>query len=157
MLKRLCNKNNKKYMEQTLAIRKSPSDVETGLVIRTNYEAASGFNYLTGIRDVGKLKVVEGIAKGAACIFLKSVMVLDQNGKLIFDAEVENMTQYSRETVRKIVLKGMMNMLRDASLQAGKSFDDLYAFEQLDKLLENAYYQESYKAILIWAEETGII
>jgi hypothetical protein len=48
-------------------------------------------------------------------------------------------------------------MLRDASLQAGKSFDDLYAFEQLDKLLENAYYQESYKAILIWAEETGII
>ncbi|MBK6964941.1 MAG: hypothetical protein IPH20_13635 [Bacteroidales bacterium] len=83
-------------MENTMSIRKNPSDLETGLVIKNNYKAPSGFNYVTGVREVGKLKVVEGVAKGAACIILKSVMVFDQHGKLIFDAEVKNMTVLQR-------------------------------------------------------------
>lgn len=144
-------------MGNTLSLRKNPSDLETGLVIKNNYKAPSGFNYVTGVREVGKLKVVEGVAKGAACIILKSVMVFDQHGKLIFDAEVKNMTPYSREYVRQVVLYGMLKMLREASSQSGKIFDDKHAFEMLDSMLESAYYEESYKAILIWAAEMGII
>jgi len=143
-------------MDTALTIKNS-SDHETGLAILNNFLAGSGFNYLSGVREVGKLRVIEGVAKGAACIFLKSVMVFDQNGKLIFDAEIENMTAYSREFVRQIVLRGILKMLRDASKQAGKSFDENQAFKMLNKMLENAYYEESYRAILVWAEDMGII
>lgn len=131
-------------------------DTETGLMIRNNFKADSGFDYMTGIRKFENLKIVEGISKGTATILLTSVMVFDNNNVLIFDADIRRMTNYSRDKVRQIVLAGMMNMLRESCENSGKYFDENEAYLLLDKKLKLVYYQESYDAALRWAAEIGI-
>lgn len=130
---------------------------ETGLAIKDSFIAKSGFNYQTGVRDFGALKIVEGVSKGTASIFLTSLMVFDREMKLLLDCEVGRLTNYSRETVRRMVLNGLITMLREAAEKERKQFDELKAYELVDIQLKDAYYEHSYKAALAWAEEIGII
>lgn len=137
-------------------ITRPSNDAETGLSVKNNYLAKSGFNYMTGIREFGNLKIVEGVSKGTASILVNSVMVFDQNNVLIFDADIKFMTSYSREKVRQIILGGMINMLRESCEANDKYFDELGAYEMLDKNLKLVYFRESYEAALNWANEIGI-
>ena len=143
-------------METTLIKRNELADQETGLVVKGSLIANSGFNYLTGIRQFNNLKIVEGVSKGTASIFLTSLMVFDENGSLIFDGEIRKMTSYSRETARKMVLEGLMIMLREATEKDHKYFDELAAYELIDQQLKSAYYEQSYEAVIKWAIGIGI-
>ena len=142
--------------ENTQIISHPKNDSETGLIVKNNYLAQSGFNYLTGAREFGKLRIVEGVSKGTASMLLISVMVFDQNNVLIYDAEIPRMTSYSRERVRQMVLEGMINMLRESCEVNGKCFDELQAYEMLDKKLKLVYFSESYEAAINWADDLGI-
>ncbi len=132
------------------------TDLETGLRIRKEHLSKSGFNYINGIREFGDLRIVEVIAKGNTTIILSSVMVYDKHQNLIYEISLQQRTFYSREKVRQIVLEGLMEMLRDSCEQEGKSFDELEAYETLDRKLKATYYETSYKAILNWAVNIGI-
>ena len=141
---------------EALTINQNVPDSETGLIIKDSLMAGSGFNYQTGVRQFGDLKIVEGVSKGTASIFLTSVLVFDQNGSLIFDGEVRKLTNYSREIVRRMVLNGLMLMLREAAERENKFFDELKAYEVIDQQLKSAYYEQSYKAVIRWAQGIGI-
>lgn len=141
---------------ESIALSKYKTDGETGLIIKDSFIAKSGFKYQAGIRQFGDLKIVEGISKGTASFFLISLMVFDKNGTLLFDGEVSKLTNYSRESARRMVLDGLIGMLREAADKAGKHFDELEAYELIDKKLKNAYYEQSYTAVLDWAEKMGI-
>jgi hypothetical protein len=140
----------------SLIVKTNQPDQETGLIIKNSHLATSGFKYQTGIRQFGDLKIVEGVSKGTASFFLVSLMVFDQRGTLLFDGEVNKLTNYSREAVRQMVLDGLMSMLREAAEREGKYFDEFEAYELIDKKLKNAYYEQSYIAVLDWAEKMGI-
>lgn len=143
-------------MEKSLIKKNEFADQETGLVIRGSMVASSGFNYQTGVRQFNNLKIVEGVSKGTANIFLTSLMVFDERGSLIFDGEIRRMTNYSRETARKMVLEGLMTMLREATEKENKYFDELKAYEVIDQQLKSAYYEQSYEAVIKWAQGIGI-
>jgi hypothetical protein len=132
------------------------NDTETGLVVKNSFLAKSGFNYLTGSRKFGNLRIAESVSKGAGNILLNAVMVFDQNDVLIFDADIPMRTFYSREKVRQMVMEGMINMLRESCEMNGKFFEELQAYEMLDKELKLVYFSESYKAALNWASDIGI-
>ncbi len=132
-------------------------DVETGLIIRDSYVSKSGFSHHAGVRQFETLKIIEGVSKGTSTIFLNSILVLDQDGKLIFDAEVEKYTSYSREKVRRLVFEGLITMIREATEAEGVYFDELDTRERLDEKLKRAFYETSYKAVLKWAKEVGIL
>lgn len=144
------------YEMINLKSSKNRNDSETGLIIKNNYLAQSGFQYLNGVREFGQLKIHEGVSKGTASIFLISVLVFDQNNVLIFDADIKKMTNYSREKVRHVVLGGMMNMLRESCENSGRYFDETETFQLLDKKLRLVYFKESYDAALQWAQDIGI-
>lgn len=139
-----------------LTIKNGEADIETGLVVRESYTATSGFRYQTGMRELGDLKIIEGISKGTANVFLVSLIVLDQNGKLLFDGEVKRFTNYSREYVRRMVRDGLLTMLREAAESEGKFFNELQAIQIIDGKLKSAYYEHSYKAVIDWATKLGI-
>lgn len=147
---------NKLIDMEGLIILNKQVDCETGLAIKESFKAKSGFNYQTGVRDFGSLKIVEGVSSGTATIFLTSLMVFDGEKKLILDCEIGKLLNYSREAVRKMVLHGLLNMLREAAEKEKKSFDELKAYELIDNQLKDAYYEQSYKAALVWAGSIGI-
>lgn len=141
---------------EAIVLRNNEVNSETGLAIKDSFKAKSGFNYQTGVRDFGTLKIVEGVSSGIATIFLTSLMVFDGEKKLILDCEVNKLTNYSREAVRRMVLHGLLCMLREAAEKEKKYFDELKAYELIDNQLKDAYYEQSYKAALAWAESIGI-
>jgi hypothetical protein len=55
-----------------------------------------------------------------------------------------------------MVLHGLMTMLREATEKEGMQFDELKAYEIVDHQLKDAYYESSYKAAILWAEQIGI-
>ncbi len=142
--------------QQLVNISKNGSDNETGLVVTATHIASSGFQYLAGVREFENLKIVEGVSKGTASIFLTSLMVFDQYDKLIYDAPIKRMCNYSRETARQMVLNGLVEMLREAAESQNNDFDELNAFHIIDTKLKTAYYEISYRAVLNWAKEIGI-
>lgn len=143
-------------MNTTLVKINEPSDIETGLAVKGSIMTSSGFNYVSGIRLFNNLRIVEGVAKGTANIFLTSVKVFNENGALLIDEPIGRYTSYTRETTRKIVLEGLIKMLHDAVEREGKEFDELEARDILDSQLKTAYFQESYSATLKFAKEIGI-
>ncbi len=141
---------------QVINISKNGSDNETGLVVTATHNANSGFQYLAGVREFENLKIVEGVSKGTASIFLTSLMVFDQHDKLIYDAPIKRMRNYSRETARQMVLNGLVEMLREAAESQNMNFDELNAYQTIDAKLKTAYFKISYEAVLHWAKEIGI-
>lgn len=135
---------------------RSNNDSETGLVIKNNYLSQSGFNFMTGVREFENLKIVEGVAKGTASVFLTSVMVFDKNNVLIFDGDIKFRTGYSREKARQLVLEGLVNIIRESCEMNNRYFDELATYALLDKKLKWAYFKESYEAVISWAEEIGL-
>lgn len=142
---------------QTLILKNDCTDSETGLTIKERFKATSGFIYARGLRDFNDLKIIEGVAKGTANIFLTSIIVLDQRGNLIFDADIEKRTNYSREKVRQLVLHGLVSMISGASKEKGEVIDELELYEKLDDKLKAAFYEKSYKSVLDWAKENNLI
>jgi hypothetical protein len=140
-----------------LTVQSGKKDHETGLTIKDSFLSKAGFSHQVGVRDFGELKIIEGVSKGTATMFLNSILVLDQNGKLIFDAEVNKYTNYSREKVRQLVLNGLANMLREAAESEGEYFDEIEIYEKIDAKLKLAFYEQSYSSVLNWAKRTGII
>ncbi len=129
------------------------SDKETGLAVKNTFDSSSGLKYLEGVRDFEDLKIVEGVSKGTANIILTSLMVFDKNSTLIYDAKIERQTSYSRELARSIVLKGLLEMLRNATKKVNRPFDSSKVYELLDEKLKLAYFETSYGAVLRWYEQ----
>lgn len=126
--------------------------VETGLIVKDSFIAKSGFVYHTGLREFGDLQIFEGVATGTGKILLTSLLVIDKEGTLIFDADINTSTNYSREKVKNLVLNGLMNMLREATENQGKYFDELEAYDFIDQKLKTAIFETSYQAVLKWWE-----
>jgi len=132
-------------------------DEETGFSIRRAYQSSSGFQSIEGIRQFGKLTIREGVIKGVASSFLTSVKVFDANNTLILDLTFDRMTGYTRKLVLRAVRKELIEMLREASVLQGRTFDENEAFEKIDKELSIVFFGESYNAILHWADEFGLL
>ncbi len=128
----------------------------TGLSIAKHHYGDNGFTYASGVREFGKLSIVEEVVKGTSVTFLSGVQVYDEHGTLIIDYAEGKNTYYSREKVRVIILEEFLSILQDAAIKQQKTFDEKKAGEQIDSLLNDAYYSESYEAILNWAKDVGI-
>jgi hypothetical protein len=131
-------------------------DHQTGLMLAGSYTAVSGFNYAVGVREFGNLSIVEEVAQGTAVSYLNGVRVYDENKKLIIDKKATKGTHYSRETVRKIVLEALADMLEEAAKNQGKDYNRNDALNKIDEKLKGAYYSQSYQSVLQWAESIGI-
>lgn len=131
-------------------------DGETGIAIRGQFNSNSGLQYISGLREAGSLRIIEGVARGTACNFLTSLLVYDQTGNLIYDANIPALTSYSRELSCKIVLEGILCMLKQAAKHENKIFNEYQATLKIKELLDKSYYETSYKAALNWAESIGI-
>ena len=132
------------------------NDNSTGLSIIDSHLGETGFEHNLGLRKFGNLTIAETIADGVGVTFLSGVRVYDQENKLLIDFAVANGVKYSREVVRRIVLKELLRMLKDASEQNGNAYDAQAAQQLVDSKLKLAYYKQSYKSVLSWAEEIGI-
>ncbi len=110
-------------------------------MVTATHNASSGFQYLAGVREFENLKIVEGVSKGTASIFLTSLMVFDQYDKLIYVAPIKRMCNYSRETAHQMVLNGLVEMLREAAESQNKNFDGLNAYQTIDAKLKTPYYR----------------
>lgn len=133
--------------------KRKESDQDTGLAVRDSFKSNSGLNYIAGVREFENMKIVEGVSKGTANIFLTSLMVFDKNGILIYDAKVGNLSNYSREFARQMVLKGLVEMLCEAAKKESRDFNREEAIRLIDSKLKSAYFQQSYKAALNWYDE----
>ncbi|RLD43961.1 MAG: hypothetical protein DRI86_08670 [Bacteroidetes bacterium] len=132
------------------------NDNSTGLSIIGSHLGETGFEHNLGLRKFGNLTIAETIAAGTGVTFLSGVRVYDQENKLLVDFPVANGVKYSREVVRRIVLKELLKMLKDASKQNSSVYDEQAARQLVDSKLKLAYYEQSYKSVLSWAEEIGI-
>ena len=128
----------------------------TGITVIDSYEAASGFNYSIGVREFGDLIIVEEVGQGTAVSYLNGIRVFNKQKELVIDVKVKDNTHYSRETVRRLVRDELIKMLSKAALKEGKSFDKTKAFETINSKLNDAYYEQSYQAVIEWAKEIGI-
>ena len=121
-----------------------------------SHRGETGFEHNLGLRQFGNLTIAETIAQGVGVTYLSGVRVYDQDNQLLVDVPVANGVKYSREVVRKIVLKAMLGMLKDAAVESGGDYDESAARALVDAKLKLAYYEQSYKAVLDWASEIGI-
>jgi len=131
-------------------------DVETGLLVKNSFLAKSGFVYHAGLREFGNLKIEEGVARGTGTILLTSLLVKEGDGNLLFDADLNKLTNYSREKSRQLVRNGLITMLREAAENEGKYIDEIEVMDIIDQKLKTAYYWQSYKHIFDWARSIGI-
>lgn len=131
-------------------------DNNTGLIIGNTFLAKSGFEYTFGLRKFGDLTIAESVGQGVGVSYLNSVRVFNGQKELIIDRQVKRGTFYTREKVRQIVLEELLEMLSAAALKEGKEYDFIKARVMIDEKLENAYFEESYKAVLEWAGDIGI-
>lgn len=130
-------------------------NLNTGLtIIGDQYKAQSGFLYASGYRDFGDLKIIEDVASGTAVSLLIGIKVFDKEGILIIDKRMEKGCYYEREIARNIVLEELLKMLES---QNNTGFKYKKAKKVINKHLEQAYYNTSYKAITSWGEKLGII
>jgi len=146
-------------METSITIiehKEIKSDTTTGLSIIGTHTGVTGFKHNLGLRQFGDLTIAESIAQGVGVTYLSGVQVYDKNSQLIIDVPVANGVKYSREVVRKLVLKALFRMLKDAAADGGKSFDERATRELIDTKLRHAYYEQSYSAVMEWAKEIGV-
>jgi hypothetical protein len=139
------------------SLREQEKVNENGLtVIGEAFKAESGFNYASGFRDFGNLKIVEDVAGGTAVTFLCGIKVFDDKGTLIIDRKVAKGFHFEREAVRKIVLNELLKMLLEVH-KDDKNFNKDEAKYKIDHYLKHAYYESSYIAISKWAKDLGIL
>ena len=145
-------------MENQIALQTSglTKDITTGLAIfGQSYHASSGFVYGNGLRDFGNLVIMEGIVKGTAVEFLSSVKVFTKDNKVVIDVPVEKGVRYSRQTVKDIVLRHLLEMLAEVN-RNNVNYDAQKARIILDEQLTTAYFKESHDAMNRLAHELGI-
>ncbi len=130
----------------------------TGMNIYQAYQAASGFTYQRGIREIEGLLIVEDVAEGTACMFLSGVKGIErESGQVLFDIPVERGTRYSRQRVMEIVHQQMCDILTQSLKQEGQTIDYNTIEQHVAKLLDDCYFSESRQAALSWAKRVGII
>ncbi len=130
----------------------------TGIDVYGSYEAKSGFNYLVGVRQLQGLYIVEQIADGTGCTFLCGIKILCANSKeLIKEIEVKNGVRYSRLRTLELVKAGLLEILEEAAILEGHSFNYEQANKLITEQLDNCYFEQSRKAILNWAKSIGIL
>jgi hypothetical protein len=135
------------------AVKYNPN---TGLMAGQGYTSQSGLTYWSGTREFEGLKIRENIAEGTAVNYINSVQVFDKTNNLIIDEAFPKHTYYTREIVRKRVLKSLIRLMKDAAVKENRSFNETTAASKVDDLLKTAYYQKSYNAVLEWAKQVGI-
>ena len=130
----------------------------TGMNIYQSYQAASGFNYQVGVREVEGLLIIEGFADGTACTFLSGIQVRDkETGKELCNISVERNTRYSRQLVVELVHQHLCNAIVDSVAKEGGVVQRNEVETQVAKVLDNCYFAESRQAALGWAKRVGII
>lgn len=124
---------------------------KTGLSINPNdsFLAKSGFRYLSGVRQIGDLNIVENIANGTAVTYLNGIQIYDKNKVLIAEKKAPKGTFYEREVARLMAREKLLEILSDANIN-NPEFDIIKAEEVINEHLKHGYYEQSYKAIQNW-------
>lgn len=159
------NYQNRTNMNNSIATINSINSLQpvgvnynTGMNIYQSYQAASGFNYQVGVREVEGLLIIEGFADGTACTFLSGIQVRDkETGKELCNIPVEKNTKYSRQLVMELVHQHLCNTIVDAAEKEGKSINRNDVEAHIAEMLDNCYFAESRHASLGWATRVGII
>ncbi|WP_027137216.1 hypothetical protein [Gaetbulibacter saemankumensis] len=141
-------------MSNNLAHNKKENEIGLTL-IGDVFKAENGFNYASGFRNFGNLKIVEDIAAGTAVAYLSGIKVFDEKGTLIIDCKMAKGFHFEREAVRKVVLNELLKMLLEVH-RDDKNFNKEAARVKIDHHLKQAYYESSYMAISSWAKDLGI-
>lgn len=137
-------------LEFVLKGQELAKDINTGLTqFGQKFITQSGFEINNGYRSFENLVILESIAKGVGISFLNSIKIFDKNQKLIIDKTLEKNTRYERKLVVAIVKNCLLNLLKEAS-KNNADFDINKAESMIQEKLENAYFKESYDAILDW-------
>lgn len=130
----------------------------TGIDVITKFNAASGFNYLLGVRELEGIYILEQIADGTACTFLCGIKILSKKDKtLIKEIDVDTNEHYTRQKCLNLVENALIEVLLDAAKKDRLPFDHVSARTQVAKLLDVCYFEQSRKAAIEWAMSIGII
>lgn len=141
-------------MENKLSIfnrENSITNPSTGLTVneKDTFLARSGFRYLSGVRQIGDLNIVENIANGVAVTFLNGIQVFNKEGVLIAEKKAPKGTHYEREVARQLAKEKLLEILIDANVN-NPEFDFFKAEEVIDEHLKEGYYSQSYQAANDW-------
>lgn len=140
-------------MENKLAISNNNSitNKSTGLTVnpKDTYLAKSGFRYLSGVRQIGDLNIVENVANGTGVTYLNGIQVYDKDRILIAEMRAPKGTYYEREIARQMAKEKLMEILEDAN-KNNPEFDIIKAENVTNEHLKHGYYSQSYKAVNEW-------
>ncbi|PTN09292.1 hypothetical protein C8N47_105133 [Mangrovibacterium marinum] len=142
------------------AINNTNSDLcgNYGLELQASYLAPSGFNYQAGVRELDGLIIVEAVAEGVGCTYLCGIRVLNKaDNTLVAEINVPRNVHYSRQKCVDLVSKELVDLLVNAATKGQYWIDREAALRKINTLLDNCYFEQSRKSILIWAESLGII
>jgi hypothetical protein len=141
--------NNKLSISNQNAIT-NPS---TGLTVNPNdsFVAKSGFKYLSGVRKIGDLNIVENIANGTGVTFLNGIQIYNNEGVLIAEKKAPHGTHYEREVARQLAKQRLLGILEEAN-KNNPDFDIIKAEELINEHLKHGYYSKSYQAAKEWYE-----
>lgn len=130
----------------------------TGLTVYDSYTANSGFNYMTGLREIKDLQIVEQIAEGTATTFLCGILIFRKSDKVLLkEVSVERNVRYSREKVVELVKNAIVDLLITSCQKENVVIDPSYALLQVEEILDQCYFENSRKAIVEWARNTGFL
>ena len=153
--------NHNMEMEYGLACNmKKPIGISdsTGLVVYDSFKAKSGFNYLTGFREIKDLLIMENIAEGVGCTYLCGIYIFHKETKhLLKEVFVEKNVRYSRAMTIEIVSKALLELLTDSLQREGLRMDYHQTKMFIDEALDTCYFETSRKCIIEWAKSVGII
>lgn len=143
-------------MENKLSIFNKETSItnhSTGLSVNPNdsFLAKSGFRYISGVRQIGDLNVIENVANGTAVTFLNGVQIYNKEGVLIAEKKAPMGTHYEREVARQLAKEKLLEILQDAN-KNNPEFDIIKAEEVINEHLKDGYYSQSYQAANDWYE-----
>jgi hypothetical protein len=89
---------------------------------------------------------------------LCGIKILCANTKeLIKEIEVKSGVRYSRLRTLELVKGGLLDILEEAAVQEGHSFNYEHANKLITGQLDSCYFEQSRKVILNWAKSLGIL
>ncbi|MFV0554525.1 MAG: hypothetical protein ACK5LR_07450 [Mangrovibacterium sp.] len=129
-----------------------------GMAVTQSYQAASGFNYMAGVRELEGLIIVEAVAEGVGASYLCAIRILNKADKtLVAEIDVPKGVRYSRQKCVELVSDKLFEVILDSARKQGQPISERQARQKIDSLLDNCYFEQSRKSVLAWAASVGII
>jgi hypothetical protein len=127
-----------------------------GLRVTAAAHLMSGFTVYTGEREIGSIRVEEGIAQGIGVTYLSSLRIVNVAGNQILWEDSFRDVMYNRERVRQIISKELIGIIKKAlrNQRQQASIEEITA--HVDQILNKAYYEQTDKTVLKILTEWGI-